>query len=214
MKLAVFAIFGASSSLVHARSEVEVFQRGKSVGTGTYKSVFLPDGSKRTQIHLAISSNGNPTVIDRTIELDRLGQQRSESNVVSGGGRKVVTSARFAPVGDVTLIEGAGAQTRTTAVRFARIGSRKDESEMWIPKRPPGSGYWINFVSYRLEQRAWVVVRATYLGLKPVTIDGRIVKAHQIEQVQAGNKQTIWLDDAGEMLQFVSGETRLVRKWH
>lgn len=203
--------FGAPASV----ATFEVWQAGKKIGSASYRAQVSATG-KETSLIVTLKT-GDTEITYSTLErLDRQGSQVGiEVNQRVKRGDSVGNQAQtisFAPNGNAVVKRASGSQVYP----FKRTGRRGDISEFWFLQSKPSPSTWVNFRRFNPERMEWETCRTTYVGIRPITVNGRTVSAHLVTQQAKGRdvrEQAAWLDVNGVPVRISSGNVRFDRQW-
>jgi hypothetical protein len=176
--------------------------------------------------------------IRTTLKVDRGGYFEESTAKITQGGKTVsiYTKTQLDSKGNWTrkgLELGSGATAikafaipkGTSALVFMERGGKKYQAEVkqtsnlpttdttarWFISYKPKPGETVNFQRFDMQRRQWSDVTIRYVGVKTVTLEGKVHAGFETERTEYGKKSTVVLDSKGIPILLDSPEMRLER---
>lgn len=191
---------------------LDVLIAGKQVGSAHYSQSLLPDGGKLVQVMLELVDQKRKIFVRTRSEYTKLGEpvRMFQAKSVSGLSERRQTTVEFSSSG------ARAGRSRQGAMAFQDVPldpslPRKNASLFWIIRDMPKSGTELKSYEFNLESLSWDLVTTRYVGKETLPLGQRSVVAHRVDSERGEQTVTTYLDDAGDPLYILMGETQMIR---
>lgn len=187
--LLAFAFLGFAQ-LGEGQTPLRMLVNGKEVGAAEYYYSFMANGGIAGYLKMDFVLKGSPIQAKISYTFDRTGRPMAFSTTMAAQG---VTESRRVAYGReaLTISTLRGGKKTDEEVPLPKGKKLASLANLWFAKGKPRADesdtYWI----YDLDARKWVETKIHYKGMIPISVGGRKIKAHEVQETLG----TFWLDD-------------------
>lgn len=189
--------------------KLSVIADGRRAGEASYSHKLMPDGGKLVQLTVTLQSpDGKAVNLRSETKYDAKGiaeRMFHESLADKGRTRRQVT-VTFDADGAVA-VEEVGGKRQTKRVPLVKTAPLENPSQFWFLRGAPKLGDRVRYYHFDVGSLSWELNMSAYLGPKEVTIAGKKLKGHQIQE----NRSVAVVDDKGMLISIDLGGVRMER---
>lgn len=208
-RAALAAVLACVSVFASAQIKLNVIADGRRAGEASYSHKILPDGSKLVQLTISLQSQDGKAVNLRSetkYSPSGVAERMFHESLADKGRTRRQVTVTFDSEGAIA-VEEAGGKRQTKRVPLVKTAPLENPSQFWFLRNVPKVGDRVRYYHFDVGSLSWELNMSAYLGPKEVTLGGKKMQGHQIQE----NRSLAVVDAKGLPIVIELGGVRMER---